>query len=264
MPGLDWQPLVLFFDRVFVITLARASERRAVLAKRLAGLDYTIHYGVDWRQLDCAQLEREGYDERRARQASRLGRPMQLGQIACAISHRRVYEEILAAGLRRALIFEDDVVPRPAQLPLLSAVLDELPPDWDLVYLGCTNFERVTARDRARQAAYLLLSALQLMKWTPREVLRLHPRPYRPHLKEAGLHHGAYAYGVSAAGARKLLAAQRPLAQITDQLFIHLILRGELKAFVAEPRLFAHDDVAARTPASSFVNERPCTIYFGT
>ncbi len=74
-------------------------------------------------------------------------------------------------------------------------------------------------------------------------------------MQRAGLHHGAYAYGVTLAGARKLLEAQRPLAHIADQLFVHLILRGQLNAYVARPKLFLHDDVAPRVPRSSFVNE---------
>jgi glycosyl transferase family 25 len=102
-----------------------------------------------------------------------------------------------------------------------------------------------------------VLSTLRLMKWKPGEVLRFHPQTYSSNLRRAGLHHGAHAYGVSGAGAEKLLANQQPLAHIADQLFIHLVLKGELNAFVMEPKAFEQDHAAAFDPVPSFVNERP-------
>jgi glycosyl transferase, family 25 len=236
-----------FFDRILVVTLARAQERQARVRQRLAGLPYEFLEGFDKVHLDRAALAREGlYDEATARRASRYGRDITLGHLGCSLSHRKIYEETVRNGWRRVLVFEDDVVPRPEALPTAAAALAELPPDWELVYLGYENFETVTLRDRLKQAAYLGLAAARLMKWTPAQVRRFHPRPFSPHLRVAGLHHCTHAYGFTLEAARKLLAAQTPVARNADQLLIHLVLGGELRAFVTEPQLFDQERYEAQ------------------
>lgn len=248
-----------FFDRILVVTLARAKDRQARVRERLAGLPYEFVEGFDKAHLDKATLAREGlYDEATARQASRYGRDLTLGHLGCSLSHRRIYEETIRHGWRRVLVFEDDVVPRPAELSTAAAALAELPPDWELVYLGYENFETVTLRDRLKQTAYLGLAALRLMKWTPAQVRRFHPRPFSPHLRVAGLHHCTHAYGFTLDAARKLLAAQTPVARNADQLLLHLVLDGALRAFVTEPQLFDQERYAAPVGGGephSFVSE---------
>jgi glycosyl transferase family 25 len=227
------------FDRIWVVTLARAEARQARVRERLRGLDFSFHLGADKQDLDFAALRRDGvYDEALAREVSRRSRPMSPGQIGCALSHRQLYEETLREGHRRVLVFEDDVVPREADLPLVGEALAQLPASFDVAYLGWTNFERVTPRDRAKQAVYVVASAMRLMKWRPSQILRFHPRPYSPNLLRAGLHHCTHAYAFSAAGARKLLEAQTPVAHIADQLLIHMILSGKLEAYATVPKFF--------------------------
>jgi glycosyl transferase family 25 len=175
---------------------------------------------------------------------------MKPGQIGCSLSHRKVYEETARNGWRRVLVLEDDVLPRASDLVALPAAMAELPDGWDLAYLGYGNLRRVTVRDRLKQAVYVVAAALRLMKWRPSQVLRFHPRPFSEHLDAAGLHHGTYAYAVSASGARKLLEAQTPLAYVADQLFVQLVLSGRLRAFVTKPRFFDHEDAPEGEPRS--------------
>lgn len=249
-----WDELHRAFDRIFVISLERATDRQARLRERLAGLRYELHLGVDKRELDPARTRAEGYDEAAARRASRRSRPMSSGEIGCALSHRQLYQAAVEQGWRRVLVFEDDVVPRREALAALPAVLGQLPQSWELLYLGWTNFERVTLRHRAKQAAYLAMSAARLMKWTPRQVLRFHPSAYSPNLRRAGLHHCTHAYAFTQAGARKLLAAQTPLVRVADQLLVHLVLSGELEAYVAEPKLFEQEAGAGAAAEFSYVH----------
>lgn len=245
-----------YFDRVFVVTLERAKDRQARAQARLAGLDHALHLGADKLTLDWDRLRADGlYDEARARAASRHGKTMSPGHVGCSLSHRQLYEATVRNGWERVLVFEDDLVPRPDGLARTADVLAQLPQSWELVYLGWQNFERVTLRDRAKEALYLGLSALRLMKWTPAEVRRLHPTPFSANLWRAGLHHCTHAYAFTQAGARKLLAAQTPVAHNADQLLIHLVLRGELEAYVAVPKLFDQEDGAGAASASSFIHE---------
>lgn len=227
------------FEHVVVITLERARDRQERLRQRLRGLRYELFLGTDKRKLDLADLEARGvYSEARARRLHRHGKPMVLGMIACALSHRRVYEAAVANGWKDVLIFEDDVVPDAAALPQLAAALDELPAGWEMLYLGYTRHEAVTPELRRKQWTYLQLARLRLIRWTPTEVRNLLPRPFSPHLRRAGLHDCLHAYAVTNAGARKLVAAQTPVALNPDPLVSHVIMRGELDAYVTEPRFF--------------------------
>jgi glycosyl transferase, family 25 len=240
------------FDRIFVVTLPRATERQARVRSRLAGLDYRFFHGFDRQVLDLEQLAREGvYAPTRARRVDRHGRTMRPGEVGCSLSHRKIYEEAIANGWRRVLVLEDDVVVREEELSRLGAALSQLPERWDVLYLGYSNFETVTTRDRLKQASYVVLSSLRLMKWTPREILRFHPKPFSQNLRRAGLHHCTHAYAFTLEGAEKLLAAQTPVAFPADQLLVHLVLRGEVRAFVSEPKFF--DQEAPPGGAGSFV-----------
>jgi glycosyl transferase family 25 len=231
-----------FFDRRVVITLRRATDRQAKIRESLAGLDYELFFGVDGRDIDLADLERSGlYSDALARKAVRARRSLRPGEIGCLLSHRAVYEKMLADGWHRALVLEDDAVPFPSALAQVGAALAQLPPSWELVYLGYEHGEVATARDRAKQVTYLLLAWLRLIHWTPREVLGLHARPYSKNLRRAGKHHTCHAYGISSSGARKLLAMQTPSAFAADDLLLTACIGGRLEAFVTEPKCFGQE-----------------------
>lgn len=226
-------------DRIFVVSLERATERRARVRERLAGLDYEFFPAVDKLALDRERLLREGtWDERRTRRAYRHRGGMSVGQIACALSHRTLYEAIVRSGWKRVVIFEDDVTTLPDGLAALPAALGQLPDDWELCYLGYWKNRTVTLNARVRQALYVALAPLGLVRWRPREAARLLPRPFSANLRRAGRHMCTHAYAVTTEGARRLLAAQTPVAFYADQLITSLVLDGGLRAFVADPMPF--------------------------
>jgi glycosyl transferase family 25 len=232
-------PLAAYFDKILVLTIARARDRQDEVRRVLAGLPFEFFFGVDKADLDVEDLLRRGvYDARRARALHRHGQGMTRGEIACALSFLGLYRRILEGGWRRVLVFEDDVVPVPQALPALPGVLAQLPASWDLVYLGYNKHEEVTPRLRRKQAFYRVLAALRLMKWTPREVSNLLPRPFSANLVRAGWHDCLHAYGITPEGARKILAAQTPVALAADTAVSRLVLRGELDAYAARPVLF--------------------------
>ena len=69
-------------------------------------------------------------------------------------------------------------------------------------------------------------------------VSNLLPKPYSVHLKNAGFHDCTHAYAITLAGAQKLLAAQTPVVYRADDLLSATIMKGELNAFVTEPKFF--------------------------
>lgn len=238
-------------DRIFVVSLLRAAERRARVRERLAGLDFRFLDAVDKLELDRERLRAEGaYDERRTPRAFRHRGEMPLGAIGCSLSHRRIYEQMVEHGWRRVLVLEDDVIPREDALAVLPAALEQLPAGFDLCYLGYLANEAVTPGARLRRALYVALAPLGLVRWRLGEALRLLPRPYSANLRRAGRHLCTHAYAVTLEGARRLVAAQTPVAFNADQLFTFLVLRGRLDAYVTEPMFFDQEGMVGIAPGA--------------
>jgi glycosyl transferase family 25 len=228
-----------YFDRIYLLTLARATERHPLLARTFDGLRYELVHGVDKADLDLSELEAHGvYDDAKARRAHRYGRGVTLGHIACVLSHALIWRKVLEHGYGRVLVLEDDAEPIPGAVEAAGAVLEQLPPTFELAYLGYKLHEKITLRKRVDQAAYVVLGALRLIRWTPREALHLLPRAYSPNLRRAGRHDHTHAYALTPSAARKLLASQQPVILNVDSGITRLVLRGELEAYVAEPKLF--------------------------
>ncbi|CAN5284046.1 hypothetical protein BH09PSE6_BH09PSE6_14670 [soil metagenome] len=91
---------------LFVINLARATDRRARLGAALAaaGLEAEWLSAVDGRQLSDAQRARA--DQRRRRAISPY--PLSDNEIACFLSHCLAMQRLLESGRPMAVILEDD------------------------------------------------------------------------------------------------------------------------------------------------------------
>ncbi len=232
-----------YFDRIFVLTIERAKDRQEKVRRALDGLRFEFFHGVDKLKLDPDRLEGDGlYDERRARRFHRHGKPMIIGHVACSLSHRELYREIARHRWPRVLVFEDDVIPIDSALPELPGTLAQLPGRWDVVWFGYRKHEVVTPQHRGKQLIYRLLAPLRLIKWTPREVSNMLPRPYSPNLRRAGLHDCTHAFALTPPAAQKLVDAQTPVALNCDLAISRLVLRGELEGFVTQPQFFDQDD----------------------
>lgn len=228
-----------YFDKVFVVSVPRFTERHKQLEKHLQGLTYDFFWGADKLKLDYDTAKTDGtYDEQMAQKLQRQGKALNLGELACSLSHRMVYEEMIKHNWNRVLILEDDVVPLYSNMQYLSEALNELPNDWELVYLGYLKHEKVTASLKAKQFFYKILSALGLMAWTYKMVSNLLPKAFSTHLKKAGFHDCTHAYAITLQAAKKLLAAQTPVVYRADDLLSSTIMKGELKAFVTAPKFF--------------------------
>jgi GR25 family glycosyltransferase involved in LPS biosynthesis/glycosyltransferase involved in cell wall biosynthesis len=153
------------------------------------------------------------------------------GIVACALSHLALWREI-ARGDRGCLVFEDDA--RLAEgftgrLVEFCGGLADASPDFDLAFLGYQLWDR--RFDRVFHAGHLPPRAFP-MEWE----------------KFLG---GCYAYLVSAAGARRLVAlADRDGIQVAIDWFM-MRYGSELKAFQAYPQIVSAPVVAPGTGADS-------------
>lgn len=249
-----------YFDHIYVLTLRRATDRQEAYRQHLRGLNYEVVYGQDKQDFSYDSLTQTGtYDADRLRAVNRYqnGRPLSLGMIGCAWSHRLLYEDLLAKGYERVLIFEDDAVPVEAALPQLQAALSELPPDWELLYLGYLTNERPAPP--LKRGYYQLLFRFwrgHVFRWTPAEVNRIYPRPYSPHLRRAGYHDCTHAYALTARAARTLIPEQTPVTFAPDSLLADAIVSGRIRqAFVTNPKFFDQADFATgHDGTGSYIN----------
>lgn len=222
-----------------VVSVPRFTDRHEKLKQNLDGLPFEFFWGADKLQLKYEEVKADGtYDEQKAKKLQRQGKALNLGEIACSLSHRNLYAAMIENGWKKLLILEDDVLPVIESMNELPAALEELPEDWELVYLGYLKHEKVTAGLKVKQFFYKILSAVGLMAWTYKMVTNLLPKRYSTHLKKAGFHDCTHAYAVSLEGAKKLLAAQTPVVYRADDLLSATIMKGELKAFVTQPKFF--------------------------
>lgn len=255
----EYAVLNRFFDKIFVITLERAKDRHAELAKNLAGLNYELVYGVDKKNLNFADLEVSGvYLSERTFKLNRYVKEkyLQLGAIACAWSHRNLYQRIVEENISRALIFEDDAMPIVSNLPYLPDTLAELPPDWELFYLGYITHEHPIPK--VKQWFYKAVFTVwhgHTYRWRAKDVETIYPRPFSKYLHRAGYHDCTHAYAVTREAAQKLLRAQTPITYCADSVLTHLTVRRGLKAFIARHKFFDQlDFITGHDGSTSYIN----------
>lgn len=222
-----------------MITLDRAKERQESTRNYLDDLAFDFFLGADKLLMDLPTLIKDGiYDEGKAKQMNRYGKKMVLGHIACSLSHRNLYKHIIENKYKRVLIFEDDVIPVVESLKYIISSLNELPEDWELVYLGYNKHEIITPKLKRKQAFYSITSRLGFMKWNNVMVDNMLPKPFSQHLRLAGFHDCTHAYAVSYEGAKKLLKFQTPIAFNADDLLSDSVMKGHLNAFITVPKFF--------------------------
>ena len=118
--------------RCIVINLARAAARRQAITEQLRALDmeFEILNAKDWQELtehDYASVDAVAR-ERQGRRA------LSSGMIACAISHRWAFEELLSGEADMAVIVEDDVTLSPDFKQFLG-VVENTGVDFDVIFL---------------------------------------------------------------------------------------------------------------------------------
>lgn len=92
---------------VFVISLIRSQDRRAMVAQQMGhlGIGFEFVDAVDGKELNKLNLGR--VDFTLAKEV--CGHELSLGEIGCAMSHINLYEHIIANRVERCVILEDDI-----------------------------------------------------------------------------------------------------------------------------------------------------------
>ncbi|KPA76451.1 putative mitochondrial glycosyltransferase family-like protein [Leptomonas pyrrhocoris] len=141
------------FDACYVLNLDRRPDRWAHAQRQIARaklqkffkphVDVTRVSGVDGATLDVAELHRSGvltdlgYERYQLPTAQKLfGMDLTNGAIGCALGHRAVWQRVVAAQQRCALVLEDDVEFHHRFARQLQERWTRVPADWGVVHLG--------------------------------------------------------------------------------------------------------------------------------
>jgi GR25 family glycosyltransferase involved in LPS biosynthesis len=130
----------LGFDKIYVINLKRRPDRKEALIKTLPGLDLTFIEAVDGKLLSVEQLITE---KKLNKSFLDPWGKVTMGVFACALSHKKAWEQALIDGVETALFLEDDVyltnpvLENGSFTPQYESIFNEIQQyDWDLIHLG--------------------------------------------------------------------------------------------------------------------------------
>lgn len=232
------------FDKVFVLTVPRFTERHERVRQRLAGIDFEFFYGTDKKELTKEFIEDNyRYHKKHSLSIRRHFPPLSPGEIACSLSHRSIYQAMITHQWKKVLILEDDVVPDWQHLGILPDCFRELPPDWELFYLGyLKNKEKPATWKKLKRTWYKIMAIMGTTRVPLSMIRNWLPEDYSPHLLKAGFHDCTHGYAVTLSAAEKLVGSQTPVAHRADNLLTALVLKGELKAFACKEYLFNQED----------------------
>jgi glycosyl transferase family 25 len=243
-----------YYDKIYVLSVESAEDRRKLFAERFKGLDYSFFFGADKNKFSMEEVEAKNiFSENLTRQHHRFSKTMKHGEIACSWSHRMMYKDMLANNYQRILIFEDDAVPDKEMMKQVPEILKEIPADCELLMWGWAKNGRRNIVTYLRQVIYHIQYSLGRLKWDHTIINNLFAKKYSVHLKRAGFHDYTYCYAVSRSGAEKLINMQTPIQYIADNLLAHAVTRGIVKGYITYPEVFLHDSLPDGSHRDSYI-----------
>ena len=251
---LYWEILNKYYDHIYVISVESAIKRREAFAERFSGLHYSFFFGADKKDLTIAGLIDNGvYSKELTQKHHRYGKEMLTGEIACAWSHKMIYEDMLKKKFSRVMIFEDDAVPHPSELNKTEEIISEIPADCELLMWGWAKNGDLDMGASLKKTAYHIQHSLGLLKWDHQVINNLFATPYSVHLKKAGFHDFAHAYGINRSAAEKFLHLQTPIQYVADNLLAYAVAMNIVNGYIVYPAAIQHDNLADGTPRDSYI-----------
>lgn len=114
------------FDKIYVISLRRDTERRKKVSERLNSIQMSFEFfdAYDgtlfnhiWEKLNNPYFTNPNY-------------------VACNMTHLAIYKDALNNGFQKILILEDDVVPNKNYNSIMEIISQQIPHYYDLLYFG--------------------------------------------------------------------------------------------------------------------------------
>ncbi|GAA0856174.1 glycosyltransferase family 25 protein [Aliiglaciecola litoralis] len=243
-----FESLNTFFDHVYVLTLDDATDRQENIKQVLEGLNWSFFKATDKRNLKPETFEQDNiYDDTLHKNTKRTTRSMKTGEVACSLSHVRMYQDMLDNNYKRILILEDDVLPEYDELKNFNAIIKELPDNWEVLMMGYYGEKPPTFKYRLQQSVYRLFHHLHLFNWhkVPMKWIdEICLSDYSPNLYEIGKVLGTHAYAINQSAAKKFIEYQTPVILQADRIFNYYKSENELHAFALKKTMFTLSELS--------------------
>lgn len=246
-----------YFDKIYLLTIERNLSRQSLFAKNLDGIDYKIFIGVDGKQLDLEELERVGeYDSNSMSINTNALMEKYLGMsylamphrnmVACSMSHKAIYQDIINNDYSKVLILEDDALLERENLVYWDSIQRQLPASWDLLYLGYEwKYDKTPFDYFKRNYVFPTLNFTGIKKYNLNLIKNGYAKPFSANLLSAGTHAGTHAYAITRKGAEILLKEQSPVNCNPDLLFWKPAMEKRINAYSCKPQLFTTADISS-------------------
>lgn len=186
--------------KFFIINLEQDIEKREKITKLCDGLgiDYEVIKAVYGKALSEEEIEKNvaSIEE----QLMHLRKPLSLGEIGCAMSHRYCYQRIIDDNLEEAIILEDDTIFSEELLEFLKHKY-EFPKDLELLLLG-HHWQTYLDDGFVIHSPYSIRFDYSIAKWNIRRLI--------------GRGNGTYGYYITYKGANKLLKKMNKIYMAAD------------------------------------------------
>jgi len=134
----------LGFDKIYVINLKRRLDRKKTLIDNFPNIDFTFIEAIDGKDLNQEQLLKDKILNSSFFDPNGM---VTMGVFACALSHKKAWDQALSDGVKNALFLEDDII---LHKPILntdntftdeySKIINEIEnSNYDLIHLGKKN-----------------------------------------------------------------------------------------------------------------------------
>lgn len=234
------------FDAVYVINLDRAVDRLKDIDGKLKkiGIRYTRISAVEGRKLSV--------DEIKAESSSSCANFCIYGAIGCALSHKKIWKDVVKRNYQKVLILEDDANFADNFDQRFLSSWKAVPNDWELVHLGAV----IGGGDRYNYTWFDWLNTVPLMlSDTLSGVSMNRGQAVDPEGKVLipDINAGSHAYAVTLSGCKKLLKC---IPKITYPGHIDLLIAYRASHLLnryafADPDLIAQPTIAKDSSIAS-------------
>jgi len=121
-----------FFDKIYCVNLPKSKDRWIAISKEFEKVGIINRVERIWATPPCDNLKVSSMKRNPA------------AEIGVGLSHLKVIAHGLASNAKNILIFEDDIIFIENYNNKLTAAINELPLNWDLLYIGGTPLGNLT------------------------------------------------------------------------------------------------------------------------
>lgn len=250
-----------FFDKITIINLKDKEKRWKDVIKGFIrnGIKFERYNAVDGR----FSTTKENRDKKKMFELTydvKIKKKLKAPEASLSIGTIDILRNMIKDKLNNILICEDDMYFIPSSIKQFNKGLEELPDDWDLLYLGCGKYcgcrglsENKTSKNKYLTSINEFLSQFYyFVKY--KDDLRLledgceHISKYLSIATSPG---GTWCYAFSRKGAKKFLKyVNNKITDHIDNMIIKAIHDGVLKAIAFDPPIVYHMGGAKRSDTS--------------